>query len=43
MHETDGYQFTVSAIANALGMYKEEKTISRVLHEIRRVHSKEIK
>lgn len=42
-HETDGYQFTVSAIANALGMHKEEKTISRVLHEIRKVHSSTIK
>lgn len=40
---TDGWQFTVTAISNALGMYKEEKTISRVLNEVRKVHTNEIK
>lgn len=35
-------QFTVSDIANSLGMFREEKTISRVLQELRRVHSTRI-
>ena len=37
--DIDGYQFTVTAIANAMGMHKEEKTISRVLYEVRKVHT----
>jgi len=43
VQETDGYQFTVSAISNALGMYKEEKTVSRILNEVRKVHAQDIK
>jgi len=41
-HETDGWQFTTSAISNALGMGNEEKTMSRVLIELRRVHASKI-
>lgn len=37
----DGY-FTVSAISNAIGMGKEEKTISRILLELRKIHDKKI-
>ena len=29
-------------ISNALGMVNEEKTMSRVLQELRRIHSKQI-
>jgi len=32
----------VTDISNALGMAKEEKTMSRVLSELRRIHSKQI-
>lgn len=34
--------FTVTDISNTLGMAKEEKTMSRVLSELRRIHSKQI-
>ena len=34
--------FTVTDISNMLGMAKEEKTMSRVLSELRRIHSKQI-
>lgn len=34
--------YTVTDIANSLGMHREEKTVSRVLQEVRRVHSAKI-
>ena len=34
--------FTVTDISNMLGMAKEEKTMSRVLSELRKIHSKQI-
>jgi len=36
--ETDGYQFTMSAISNALDMHGEDKTLSRILNELRKVN-----
>ena len=41
--DADVKQFTMSDISNALGMSKEEKTMSRVLLELRRVHAAKIK
>ena len=35
-------QFTVTDISNALGMSNEEKTMSRVLLELRRIHKDQI-
>ena len=35
-------QFTVTDISNALGMCSEEKTMSRVLLELRRIHERKI-
>ena len=35
-------QFTVTDISNQLGMPHEEKTVSRIIQELRRVHSKKI-
>jgi hypothetical protein len=35
-------QFTVTDISNSLGMPHEEKTVSRIIQELRRVHSKKI-
>ena len=36
--EIDDGKLTISDIANALGMHKEEKTMSRVLNELRKSH-----
>lgn len=35
-------QFTVTDIACGLGMFREEKTMSRVIQELRRVHANKI-
>lgn len=39
--QEDG-KYTISDISNALGMNKEEKTMSRVLTELKKVHSSQI-
>ena len=38
----DTTQFTISDLANSLGMHREEKTISRILIELRKIHSAKI-
>lgn len=38
LSDFDG-MFTISDISNALGMYKEEKTMSRVLAELKKTHA----
>ena len=37
-NQDDG-KYTITEISNALGMNKEEKTMSRVLAELKKVHS----